>query len=332
MDAPTDLTLYQSLGVAALRGLLVGLQRERVGKALGGLRTFALVTLLGAVCGVLARADGAGLGAWVVAAGLGAVAAVIVVSDLGLIRRGGFEPGMTTEMALVGMFLVGAVTTLHSMELGAALGGAVAILLYAKAPLQKIAGRLSEEDVRAIMQFVLITVIILPLLPDATYGPLGAINPRHLWLMVVLIVGIGLGAYIAQKFVDQRRGALVAGALGGLISSTATTVGAARMARQSRHSARAQATVIAVASAVVFIRVLIEIAAAAPQRFWDMAPPVGILLVVAALGALLVWSGVSKGPATPDEAGNPTRLTAALAFAALYAIMLLAVAWIQTTR
>jgi len=330
MDLPEP---YVTLGVAVLLGLLVGLQRERAAKEIAGLRTFAIVTLVGAVCGLLVEPAGG----WVAGAGLLGLAGLVAVGHFLDPRDGQERAGLTTETALLAMYLVGVLLAVVGRDVGAAVGAGVAMLLFFKKPMHRMVEQLGEEDVRAIMQFALITLIVLPTLPDRTVGPLDVINPRQVWLMVVLIVGMSLGGYIALKFLDTRRGTLVAGLLGGLISSTATTVSAARGAggdgTKTRAGAQIGATMIALASAVVFVRVLVEIAVVAPDHFWELAWPIGGLLLVSLVAGFVLWLLLPRGGGAQIHAGrNPSRLQTALAFGAMYALVLLAVAWVRTTR
>ena len=141
-----------------------------------------------------------------------------------LVQKSAPVTGMTTELAALAMFLVGALATSGYMEVAVVTTGAVTLLLHWKTPMHSLVVRVGEADFEAIVRFVLITLVILPILPDATYGPYAVLNPRQMWLMVVLIVAINLVGYVSLKFARGRGGALLSGTLGGLISSTATTV------------------------------------------------------------------------------------------------------------
>ena len=155
--------------------------------------------------------------------------------------------GTTTDVAMLLMFAVGVFIVVGSIPVAIAVGGGVAVLLQFKPELHRIAQRLGDEDLRAIMQFVLITCIILPVLPNHNYGPgrfihpgkpiaaLDVLNPWQIWLMVVLVVGLSLTGYIVYKFFGRNAGILLGGILGGAISSTATTVSYASDARRSRR-------------------------------------------------------------------------------------------------
>ena len=258
----------EKLAIALGLGLLVGLQRERVQSPLAGIRTFALITVLGTVCALL----GQPFGGWIVGLGAIALAAMLVVGNLAKGKAGEVEPGVTTETAALLMYGVGAYLVVGHAAVAIAIGGGVALLLHWKAPMHAFVARIGEDDVKAIMRFVLIALVIYPVLPDQTFGPYDVLNPQQIWLMVVLFVGIGLSGYVAYKLFGQRSGAALAGLLGGLISSTATTVSCARRTREDRKAIPVATLTIVVASAAVFPRVLAEMAVVAPNTFWRAVP------------------------------------------------------------
>jgi len=202
----------------------------------------------------------------------------------------------------------------------------VAVLLQFKPELHGFAEKLGDADLRAIMQFVLITCIILPVLPNRTYGPLGVLNPFEIWLMVVLIVGLSLGGYIIYKFLGRDAGILLGGLLGGAISSTATTVSYARSARGDALATRAAAAVILIASTVMYARMLVVVAIVSPDFVSAIAWPVVILALLTLAPALLLWFRIRRHPAPIPEQGNPTQLKSAVVFGLMYALVLLALA------
>src|SRR5690606_6413539 len=187
------------------------------------------------------------------------------------------------------------------------------------------AGRMGEKDMRAVLLFAAITFVVLPVLPNESYGPWGVWNPRNIWLMVVLVVGMSLAGYVLYKVFGAGAGSALSGLLGGLISSTATTVTAARRMRgDPRHTGPAL-LVIMVASCVVYGRVLTEIAVAAPEFFPTAVWPVGGMMAVSAMLAGAVWVSTRKESVGLPPPENPTELRSALVFAGLYALVLLAV-------
>jgi uncharacterized membrane protein (DUF4010 family) len=207
-----------------------------------------------------------------------------------------------------------------------AVTGTVAVLLHLKPEMHALAAKIGENDFKAIMQFVLVSLVILPVLPSEFYGPYQVLNPFKIWLMVVLIVGISLGGYIIYKFIGPKAGAWVGGVLGGVISSTATTVSYARRSRETPDIAPLAAFVVLVASAIVFVRVLILISATAPNFLRSAAAP--MLVMFGALSAIALWNWLKhraeSAPMPKQE--NPSELKAALLFAAIYTVVLLAVA------
>jgi uncharacterized membrane protein (DUF4010 family) len=310
------------LGVALGLGLLVGLQRESTSSQLAGLRTFPLVTLLGAVCALLS----AGTSGWLLAAGLVGVAAATAMGNAARLREPVPDAGITTEVALLLMYALGAYAVLGHRAVAVVIGGTVAVLLHFKATLHGAVKRLGEGELRAVMQFVLLALVVLPLLPDATFGPYAVFNPREMWLMAVLIVGLSLAGYVALKFFGERAGIVVGGLLGGLISSTATTVSWSRLTRGRPETARAAALVVVIASTVVYGRVLAEIATVAPAFLPVAARPVLVLAAVMAASAAVLWLRTRGEAAVSAEGQQPASLKTAFTFAALYGVVLLAVA------
>jgi uncharacterized membrane protein (DUF4010 family) len=313
---------FQSLGIALGLGLLVGLQRESVAKELGGVRTFPLVTIMGVVCGALAQS----FGGWIVAAGLLAVTAMIIIGNVARLKAGPSGPGITTEIALLLMFGVGAYLVVGYRAVAVAIGGGCAVLLQFKSQLHGITAKLGAGDLTAIMQLALISMVILPVLPDRTYGPYAVFNPRQVWLMVVLIVGLSLTGYIIYKFVGERAGIVLGGILGGVISSTATTVSYARRTVAMPGASRPAAVVIMIASTIMFARLLIEIGAVAPAFLPIASAPILALAGLMAALSLSLWLWRRDGPNSMPLQENPSQLKSALMFGAIYALALFAVA------
>jgi uncharacterized membrane protein (DUF4010 family) len=313
---------FQHLWIAAGLGLLVGLQRERAASRLAGMRTFPLIALLGTITATLAQT----FGGWVIAAGLVALASLIFVGKMGELKDAEADPGLTTEIAMLLMFAVGAYLVVGSTAVAVAIGGGMAALLQFKVQLHGVAARLGDEDLKAIMQFALISLVILPVLPDRTYGPYNVLNPRQIWWMVVLIVGISLGGYIIYKFFGQSAGIVLGGILGGLISSTATTVSYSRRTAGAPEASRLAAVIIMIASTIVFGRLLIEIAFVAPGFLRAAAPPIAIMLaLLAGLSIGLLFMGRKEQNEMPEQK-NPSELKGALMFGLIYGVVLFAVA------
>lgn len=317
---------FMQLAIALGLGLLVGLQRQRADEPMAGVRTFALVTILGTVSGHLAQS----YGGWILGLGCVALALQTVVSNyVANSREEGVLPGMTTEVAMLVMYAVGAYLVVGSSAVAVVVGGGVAVLLQLKEPLHRLAQRFGDEDFRLLIQFVVISMVILPVLPNREMGPYSVLNPRQIWWMVVLIVGIHQAGFLAYRLLGSRLGTVLAGLLGGLISSTATTVSYARQARQTPRTLAMASSIILIASAVVFVRVLVELAVVAPASLMRTTPPLAIMLAVMGLvAALELWRGRPQGEVLSDH-NNPSQLRSAVLFGLIYAAILLAVAVVK---
>jgi len=306
-------------------GLLVGVERERNPAAKAGLRTFALTAVFGTVAAMLGEHAG---GAWVPAVGLALVGLAIVAAYHHAPPAD--DPGTTTVVALVLTYCLGALCWYGEQTLAAAIAVVVTALLYFKAELRGILERFERRDLLAVIQFATLSVVILPILPDEGYGPYGALNPFRIWLMVVLISGLSLAGYIALKMVGVRHGLVLVGLFGGLVSSTATTLAYSKHARGGSPTDVA-AGVIVLANLTVLVRLAIVAAAVAPGILARLVPVLGAAFVAGAVVAFVFFRRRLAGDAEfPLPAvSNPTELRASLGFGALFALVLLAAAWLS---
>jgi uncharacterized membrane protein (DUF4010 family) len=314
--------LLQSLATALGLGLLVGLQREWVQSHVAGIRTFALLSLFGALCGAL----GIAFGGWIIAAALIALASIVILGNLAELKNKQPDSGLTTEMAMLVMFATGIITVLGHRLVAVVISGTVMVLLQSKKPLHAMVHRIGEEDLREIARLVLAGLVILPVLPNREMGYLGVLNPFSIWLMVVLIVGISLAAYLARKFLGGTRGAALAGIFGGLISSTATTASLARRSHDRGACALSLAAISLIASAIVFVRVIIEVAITAPGHFKEMLPPLIAMMFFFGLVAAVTHRRSEKLHHSTEDEPPPSELKSAVVFGLLYAVVLVVVA------
>jgi len=327
MRVTLDLAL--TFGTSAGIGLLVGIERERNPYAKAGLRTFALIAVLGTLCALLAREAESG---WVLALGLFVIGAAIAGAYFADPRTTADDSGTTTVIAALVVYGLGALNFYGEPALAVALGVGMTALLYFKAELEGTAQKLTARDIRSMLQFGAVSLVVLPLLPNEARGPYGVLNPFHIWLMVVLVSGVSLAGYVAWRLTLARKGLLLTGVLGGLVSSTATTLVYARHARQATHTQAASLVVIALANATMLARVLLIVAIVAPRAAPTIAVPI-VLAFVAAIPAIalrLRSVGAESGDGS-DDYRNPTNLAAALAFGALYAAILVVSAWLSDT-
>jgi uncharacterized membrane protein (DUF4010 family) len=203
-------------------------------------------------------------------------------------------------------------------------------LLYFKTELEGAATRLTPTDIRSMLQFGAVSAIVLPLLPNRSYGPYDVLNPFHIWLMVVLISGVSLAGYVAWRLTLERKGLLLTGLLGGVVSSTATTFAYARHARDATHTPSAALTVILLANLAMLMRVLLLALMIAPAviRLLALTMVPALLLTVPALWWHFRRAGGEEGEVA-DRMQNPTQFGNALLFASFYALILLASAWLS---
>lgn len=310
-----------SLGI----GLLIGLERERHPAAKAGVRTFALVALFGTLAALVGRLSES---AWIVPLGLVAVAAMLITANAREPSQD--DPGTTTVVAAAVCYLLGALVELGDATLAGALGIGVAALLYFKPEIEGFSTALKRHEQVSVLQFLVASFVVLPILPDQGYGPYEVLNPRNIWLMVVLISGIGLASYMALHIAGERRGVFLAGILGGLISSTATTVLYARRSRESEGMHRLAVAVVPLASLVPLVRIALIAAVVVPGILVHLAPVLAAALA-AGLAVTAFWlrNAQAADGAPAPESRNPAELGTAIRFAAFYALVLLASAWLS---
>jgi uncharacterized membrane protein (DUF4010 family) len=327
MPESFDVDLFWDFATALLIGALIGVEREKRKsegmEGIGGVRTFILLALIGAVAGFLSRG---GSVPWVLLAMFLPVTALVFAgySQIARAENGGF--GVTTEIAAIAVFLLGAMTMLGHRELAIGLGVVTAAALAYKQPLHGLVAELAWDDVYAGVRLLVATFIILPLLPDRTLDPWDALNPYKLWLLVILISSLSLVGYVATRSLGAGRGTVLTGITGGLVSSTAVTLSFARRSRDEPEAGAALACGILLAWAVMFGRVLVLVLAVNAGLVYPLLLPFAAMGVLTLLAAWLLYqrSGASAGP-QDVPLKNPFSLTAAAQFALIFAAVLLLV-------
>jgi uncharacterized membrane protein (DUF4010 family) len=330
MSPELDFTTVWNFATALLIGALLGIERERHKgehdeQTIGGLRTFILFTLIGALGGWLTLALDS---PWILAV---AVLAALAPVLAGYVISARTEPdalGLTTELAAIAACLLGAMTTLGYRELAVGLGVTVAAVLAYKQPLHGLVKRLDREDVYAGLRLLIATFIILPLLPDRPIDPWGALNPRSLWMLVLLISSLSLVGYVATRLLGADRGIPLTGLTGALVSSTAVTLAFSKQSRDPAYAgaARALASGILLAWTVMFVRVIVMVLVVNRELLTALTLPLASMAIVTLAFA---WYLRARGGAREIADGvpltNPFSLTAAARFAAFFALVLLVV-------
>ena len=321
LAAPVE-AFSTALGV----GLLVGMERERRPDTAAGLRTFALVAMLGCLFALLGEKAG---GPWLLVAGLLVISAAMVASNFSSRQEEQYR-GFTSEAAVIVTYGLGAAIWFGYSTLAVMLAITTTILLYFKAELRQFSERTTPKDINSMLQFAVLSLVILPILPSEDFGPYDAINPRQIWWMVVLISGLALGGYLALRIIGARHGAALLGIFGGLASSTATTMMFSRHARDHADLIRMSAIVILIANVMVMIRLGLISGVVAPELVRPIAIVFACGIVPGVAMALYGWKILNAGGALPmPEVKNPTELKTAISFGLLYAVVLLASAWLQ---
>ena len=320
MNGPFDVATIGDFATALLIGAMIGVEREKR-KAegdggIGGLRTFILFAMIGAVAGFLSRG---GSVPWLVVAALALVAALVLAGYLVGTRLKPDSFGLTTELAAVTVCLLAAMTMLGHRELAIGLGVVTAAALAYKQPLHGLVAKLGWDDVYAGVRLLIATFIILPLLPNAPVDPWQALNPYKLWLLVILISSLSLVGYVATRWLGAGRGTALTGLTGGLVSSTAVTLAFARRGREEPEAAAALACGILIAWAVMFGRVVVEVAVVnAALLIAVLVPFVAMGLVATGLAWLFYrrstsrpelgrWRGAAEEPVQPHLRRRSSR-------------------------
>jgi len=322
VDGNFQIELAIHLAAATGLGLLMGLEREwsqrEEDSRFGGVRTFALISLSGAAASYAGRA--LALPALPLAA-FAAIAALVAVSYFVTSGRG--ELGMTTEVSALLSFVLGMLCGQGEVSVAAAIGVTAVMLLALKDSLHALARRMESHDVEATLRFALITAIVLPLLPDRSYGPppFDVLNPYQVWLMVVLIAGLNFAGYLLVKLAGAEQGLGLAGLLGGLVSSTAVSLGFAQRSKSQPAASSALALGILLAWTVMFVRVIAEVAVVNGSLVPRVAPIAGALACAGLVAIAWLYRARGRGPRdTPGaEPANPLELRMAIRFALLYA-------------
>jgi uncharacterized membrane protein (DUF4010 family) len=310
-------------GVALGIGLIIGIERgweargAEEGQRIAGIRTFALVALLGAIWALLAEHVGQLL------LGFGFLA-MVVIAVSAYYRRREIRPdvGTTTVFALLITFSLGALAVMGYEALAAATAVIVTLLLSLKLTLHTWLKSLEKEEVVAGIKLLVISVVLLPVLPNKGYGPWESLNPYAIWWLVVLIAAISFVGYFAMKLAGTRKGIVFTGLFGGLVSSTALTLNFSRLANKVKLRAMLEAGVL-IAAATMFPRILVEVAVVNHSLLIPLSVPIIVMALVLMIGAFVSLRGARQGSEVePVPLDNPLELVTAVRFGALLALVM----------
>ena len=320
------MSTFVNLMLALALGLLIGAERgwkrrsaDEEGMRLAGIRTFGLIGLLGALWAMLA----AELGELLLGLAFIAFTGLLIVSHVRQVQADR-DYGITTLVAALLTFAIGALAMQGEQAVAASAAVVTAFLLSLKPVLHAWIRNIEERELLATLKLLLISVVLLPVLPNQGYGPWSALNPYELWWLVVLIAGISFFGYIAMRLFGAGKGVLITGLLGGTTSSTATTLHFSRLRGQGMPPAMLAAGIL-IASATMFPRMLLELVILNRELVLPMLAPLLVMLAVALLGVIWLWRLAARRD-KPVEAAlhNPFQLLPALKFALLLAAVMLA--------
>lgn len=304
-------------------GLLIGIERgwsgrqEEEGDRVGGIRTFSLIGFLGGITAILTEL----VGPWLLGVTFVAVAAMAIVSYLVEARRTA-DIGSTSAFTQMLTFALGAWAAFgyEMFAIGATV--LVVTLLGLKPVLHKWLRGIETVEIYAGIKLLLISIVLLPLLPNQGYGPWEAINPRWIWWMVVLISGISFVGYLAIKYAGNRVGTLLTALTGGLASSTAVTLNMANLA-QEQGVRMIFMTGVMIASSIMFIRITVEVLIVNHLLFASLWPPLLVMFLGMVGGAWWLWNRRVLSDQEPRlQLSNPFKLAMALKFGLFLGLIL----------
>jgi uncharacterized membrane protein (DUF4010 family) len=333
MTIDLDLQIAGELAVAGLAGLAVGIEREWSGHAAGpaarfaGARTMLLLGLLGGLAGWLIGGGLVIAGALLLAGG-----GVLTVAAYVMAARGGGDAiEGTTEVAALLVVALGLVSGLGFPLLTSAVASVMVLALVEKTRIQGAIKRLGERELAAALQFAVLALVILPLLPEGPYGPFDSIRPRALWAAVLLFSGLNFAGYLARRTVGLTRGYALTGLIGGIVSSTLVTIQFARRSRDEPAAAGALAVGVLGACTVVVARVGVLATVLNPSLGLTLAPYLLPVLGLAAACLALAFVRVRHSglPEALTDDHSPLGLWAAVKMAVAFQLVLLAMPYIQ---
>lgn len=304
-------------------GLLVGLERgwqqrrAAEGNRIAGIRTFGLIGLLGGLWAVISKS----IDPILMGFGLLALAGLLIIAHIQDVRED-HDVGITTVVAALLTFVLGTLPPLGYERIAVSAGVMVTIMLSLKPKLHQWVRKLEWNELTAILKLLLISVVLLPVLPNQGYGPWNVLNPYHIWWMVVLIAGISFVGYFAMKLIGTRKGLMLTGLFGGLASSTALTLDFANFAKKETLSSILVAGVM-LASASMFPRVLVEVSFINADLLATLTLPM-VVMTVAAL-AMTLWFWYRRESFQSDHSvpiNNPFEIGTALKFALVLVIVM----------
>jgi uncharacterized membrane protein (DUF4010 family) len=317
---------FYYLGVALALGLLIGVERgwkareQAEGQRVAGVRTYGLIGLLGGATALLTQQLGALLMGLMFVAVTGALTAVYVAN----LTHDEEDVGITSLVAGLLTFVFGALAGFGEVAIAGAAAVITTLVLGYKPLLHHWVGALEGKELRAGLKLLLISVVLLPVLPNRGYGPWQALNPYEIWWMVVLIAAISFVGYFAIKLGGARNGTVFTGLFGGLASSTALTLHFSRVSRGNTTLAPLLATGILLACGTMFPRMFLLAGILNGQLLRPLlVPALTMALLVYVPGLFYWWSSRHGRSGETARLSNPLEIKTAVSFGVLLALVML---------
>lgn len=322
----TSFYLFEQLALALLMGSLIGLERERNHKKgvlheFGGIRTMALVTVFGFVVQSIFGSSN------VMFAVLTGGYMLLLVASYVMSSYQNQNSGATTEVAGFFAYLIGVLVGMDQDLYATVITMLLVLILYFKQPLHTFAHRVGETEFYDTLKFVAIVFVVLPILPDKTFGPLDVLNPYQIWLVIVLISSISFASYVGIKALGPKRGIGVGGFLGGLISSTAVSMTFSELSKKSTKVVSPFVFAILIASSAMFIRVMVTVSVLSPDLLVHVQFPMAAMACTGFLFTSYYWFKKEGQPVenlTTERLNleSPFQLKSALKFGLFFAAMI----------
>jgi uncharacterized membrane protein (DUF4010 family) len=308
-----ELTLYDfafRIGISAALGMFIGLEREWAHKE-AGIRTFALFCLTGMVSTTIFPPY------VTIACAVFAIAFTIIMSAYGIVQKK--DPNLTTSAALFITFFVGVLVGIDQIIPGVIIAIVVTALLSIKTELQSIAVELTAQEVHAAVEFGILAFVIYPILPDYPIDPWGVVNPRTIWLMVVIISGIGFLNYIIMKRYGTK-GAAYTGFFGGLANSTAVVAEFTNRIKTEPGLTMVAVSAVLLSDVAMCLRNIFLCLILAPMLLPRLIIPFGVMM---AIGGLYAYRYLARQQAVPIKIHSPFSIRNALVFGTIFLAMVL---------
>ena len=313
--------IFQKLIIAVLIGVLIGLEREHSKpaneKTFAGVRTFPLISILGFVAALISSVTSF----WIYFAIFIGYSSLITAAYIFSAKFG--RPGGTTEISTILVFILGSLVYWNYVVLAAIIAVVVATFLTLKIQLHRFVGKVSEEDLYATIKLAIITVIILPLLPNREIGPLNILNPQMIWLMVIFISGISFIGYVFVKIFGQNKGIPITGLMGGLVSSTAVSYSFSKKSKENNEIAKNFGLGILLASTVMYPRIFLIVLVLNSALINSVWLPLTLFTLTNVVVCYFMSKKINSSRSQHEiDLKNPFKLKSALLFGLIFAIMI----------